>query len=401
MNENWKIWRPAQGKRSVSHILRYAFAAVLVLAAVCLTESRPVLASVPYIFFLGAIIVSALLGGLGPGFLATALSAAFRGCYEFQLNETRKMGRFCKFHLQLASASFCFRQGFPAEIQRALLWCQVPQQVPLLLDRCVQQRMVAQQDGGVSQQAHAPSQTQAVEEYLAQPQLVLLVRLGRLDPGAYLLEQSLGRQTGQGQQTQQSFVITRGKSKLPLTDRGFPAALAKSRLAANTKPMAIFQRSVFQPAQRLTLRTLDSVPVNVGRYQIHVALQFGHYCHPPTLPTSGFGFSSQIAHISNDNRRPPRPASLAITQAGHKESALRNIGRSSPTHQRHQHYSLGVLTPPQPQCVLLVADKATALPSLERTTTQRGTRGRVTLGFFFLKPPHDAGKSVASISATA
>jgi len=57
-------------------MIRYAVAVAMVLGAVFLTLSRPVLADAPYIFFLGAIIVSALLGGLGPGFFATALSTA-------------------------------------------------------------------------------------------------------------------------------------------------------------------------------------------------------------------------------------------------------------------------------------------------------------------------------------
>jgi PAS domain S-box-containing protein len=58
-------------------MVRYAVAVVTVIAAVFLTLSRPVLTDTPYIFFLGAIIVTALLGGLGPAFFATALSAMF------------------------------------------------------------------------------------------------------------------------------------------------------------------------------------------------------------------------------------------------------------------------------------------------------------------------------------
>lgn len=47
----------------------------MVLVAVVLTLSRPALAEAPYIFFIGAIILSALAGGLGPAFFGTALSA--------------------------------------------------------------------------------------------------------------------------------------------------------------------------------------------------------------------------------------------------------------------------------------------------------------------------------------
>ena len=58
-------------------MMRYVVALMMVIAAAFLTLSRPVLADTPYIFFLGAVVISTLWGGLGPGFFATALSAAF------------------------------------------------------------------------------------------------------------------------------------------------------------------------------------------------------------------------------------------------------------------------------------------------------------------------------------
>ena len=58
-------------------MLRYGFAVVMALSAVLLTLSRPVLADAPHLFFLGAVVISALVGGLGPGFVATAFSALF------------------------------------------------------------------------------------------------------------------------------------------------------------------------------------------------------------------------------------------------------------------------------------------------------------------------------------
>ena len=91
---------------------------------------------------------------------------------------------------------------------------------------------------------------------------------------------------------------------------------------------------------------------------------------------------------------------LAVTQAGHQETTLRNIGRGYPTDQRHQQYGGSVLTPPQPEGVLFVAHKATALAGLEGATAQGGMVRGVTLSFFFLKPQQAAGKSVASMSAT-
>jgi hypothetical protein len=50
--------------------------------------------------------------------------------------------------------------------------------------------------------------------------------------------------------------------------------------------------------------------------------------------------------------------------------------------------------------VLLITDKATALPGLEGASSQTGALGGIGSGFFFLKPLQAAGKSVASIKAT-
>jgi PAS domain S-box-containing protein len=75
MSENWKLWKPTARRRSACHVLRYGSAVVMVIVAVLLTLTRPVLTETPYIFFLGAVVISAVGAGLGPGFLATALSA--------------------------------------------------------------------------------------------------------------------------------------------------------------------------------------------------------------------------------------------------------------------------------------------------------------------------------------
>jgi len=75
MNTNWKLWKPCRTGRHACDMMRYVLALVLVLVAVVLTSTRPVLADTPHIFFLGAVIISALWGGAAPGFFATGLSA--------------------------------------------------------------------------------------------------------------------------------------------------------------------------------------------------------------------------------------------------------------------------------------------------------------------------------------
>ena len=75
MKEDWKHWPTAARKGDMCHALRYGWALGTVFLAVLLTLSRPVLTDAPHLFFLGAVVVSALGGGLGPAFLATAFSA--------------------------------------------------------------------------------------------------------------------------------------------------------------------------------------------------------------------------------------------------------------------------------------------------------------------------------------
>jgi hypothetical protein len=151
-----------------------------------------------------------------------------------------KMGRFCKSHRESVSGFGGLRQRFLAQMQEPLLRRQFLEQV-LLSNRSVQERMSAQQLGCIGQQSQAPGQTQAVEKYLAQAQLVFLVGLRWLDPRAHLLEQPLGGQTGQGQQPQQSFMFTGSKGKLAPTTGSFPAALTEGRLTTDAKPMPVFQ----------------------------------------------------------------------------------------------------------------------------------------------------------------
>jgi hypothetical protein len=131
------------------------------------------------------------------------------------------------------------RRLFLAQIQESLLRRELSEQV-LLPDGSVKKSVGSQQQGRIGQQGHAPRQTQTVEKHLAQPQLVLLIRLCRLNPRADLLEQSLRRQTHQRQQAQQGFMVIGSKRKLAPATGCFPAALTKDRLTTDAKPMPIF-----------------------------------------------------------------------------------------------------------------------------------------------------------------
>jgi hypothetical protein len=136
------------------------------------------------------------------------------------------------------------------------------------------------------------------------------------------------------------------------------------------------------------------------RDQLHVRTQMRDHRHTPSLPAPAFAFGRQIAHVGDDLTRPPRPALIAVTHAGHQQSAFGNVGRRHPTDQWHQQDRVPVGTPPQAEAVLFVANEPAALAGLERAPTQGRVRRGVSAGVFFLKPLQAASKSVASISAT-
>jgi hypothetical protein len=70
-------------------------------------------------------------------------------------------------------------------------------------------------------------------------------------------------------------------------------------------------------------------------------------------------------------------------QAGHQQSAFKYGGGCDPTDEWHQQHADGIIVQPQAQRVFLVADKAAALPSLERAPAQCGAGGGVLAGVFF------------------
>src|SRR5262249_37218840 len=70
--------KPSMPAIPVALVLRYLFAALSVLLVLLLKSLLDpwIGKETPFLLFFGAILVSAWLGGLGPGLLATALSAA-------------------------------------------------------------------------------------------------------------------------------------------------------------------------------------------------------------------------------------------------------------------------------------------------------------------------------------
>jgi len=307
------------------------------------------------------------------------------------MSESRKNG--ANLHKSILSRS-------RLETQLSLLRCQFAQQGTFGC-RSVQQRMGSQQHGGVSQQRQAPSQPQAVEKHLPQSQLVFLIRLGWFNPGTDLLQQSLGRQRVERQESQQRFMRSGRVRELARTGTGLPATAAQFCRRRRSKPMQIIAYLVAQPLQRLALRTSCLALAHERGHQFHVRAQMRHDGHAPTLPTDPFVFGCQIAHVRHDVSWPPRPTLIAVVETGHEQATLRNIGWSDPTDQRHQQDRLRIFTPPQAEAVLFVTDEPAALASLERASAQRGAMSGIRAGVFFLKPPQAAGKSVASMSAVA
>jgi PAS domain S-box-containing protein len=74
MNENWILCKSPQHQSNQPTLLRYAVATLLPCLAAYLAHLRPALAETPHFMFLGAVVLSALYGGIGPAFFSASLS---------------------------------------------------------------------------------------------------------------------------------------------------------------------------------------------------------------------------------------------------------------------------------------------------------------------------------------
>ena len=117
--------------------------------------------------------------------------------------------------------------------------------------RSMQQRVGAQQHGGIGQQRHAPRQPQTIEKHLSQSELVFLVRLSGFNPRSDLLQQSLSGPRVQGQQSEQGFMSGRCVGKLSGAGAGFPANRAEWCRRHCSKPMQVVAHIVAEPLQGL------------------------------------------------------------------------------------------------------------------------------------------------------
>ncbi len=266
--------------------------------------------------------------------------------------------------------------------------------------RLTHQHQRPQQHRRIGQQAHYPSQAQAVEEELTQTQLVFLVGLCGLNPRPHLLQQSL---TGSGvhrYQAQERFVSRGRISKLPRALTGLPTSRAQQRRALHSKPMLLGVRLIAQPLQELSLGTNRLGRRFKWSHQFHVLLKPRNHGYVPTFAQTLFADCVDVAHVSHDNIGPPLPAPPAVLHAGNEQATFCPIGRSRPTDQWHQQDPPFITLNPQPERVLLVTQEETALARLERARTNGRVLSRIAPGALFLCPEAEAGRSVASISAT-
>jgi len=74
MNENWIIWKSSRKQLGRSVCLRYGVATLLPCLAAILINIRPALAGTPHFVFLGAVVLSALYGGVGPALFSASLA---------------------------------------------------------------------------------------------------------------------------------------------------------------------------------------------------------------------------------------------------------------------------------------------------------------------------------------
>jgi PAS domain S-box-containing protein len=76
-SEQWNLWKRPRELMSESMLMHYGVAVVLPMIAAYVVHARGAFTDVPFFLFLGAIVLSAAQGGLGPAFLATGLSLLF------------------------------------------------------------------------------------------------------------------------------------------------------------------------------------------------------------------------------------------------------------------------------------------------------------------------------------
>jgi PAS domain S-box-containing protein len=74
MNENWIVWKSSRKQSGRSVCLRYSIATLLPTIAAILINLRPALIDTPHFVFLGAVVLSALYGGVGPALYSASLA---------------------------------------------------------------------------------------------------------------------------------------------------------------------------------------------------------------------------------------------------------------------------------------------------------------------------------------
>jgi hypothetical protein len=121
-----------------------------------------------------------------------------------------------------------------------------------------------------------------------------------------------------------------------------------------------------QPLQRLAMPTARLRWRFERSDQVHILFESRDDGHLPVFPHRSFGGSINIAHVADDEIRAPLPTAPAVRHTGAKKTAFAQIGRGRPTDQWHQQHPTLIAPQPQPEGVLLVADKETALARLER-----------------------------------
>ncbi len=92
---------------------------------------------------------------------------------------------------------------------------------------------------------------------------------------------------------------------------------------------------------------------------------------------------------------------LALTQTRIKKKHLASIGRHRPRAQGHEKFGRRVVGQPQPQRVFFITDEITGASGLDRAATQGGGASGEAGARLFLYSLVAAGRSVASIIATA
>jgi hypothetical protein len=241
----------------------------------------------------------------------------------------------------------------------------------------------SKQANRIRKQRHRPSKTQAVQEHLAQPELIFVIRLGCLNPGSSLAKELLGGHGADGNCSQSNLMVCGSKRKFPWTLALLPTKRTQRLRLPNRKPMQLFGFVQTQPLQFLSLSAAHRQGRFDSLWQIKIRPQLGYHADMKRFPQTSLNGEVDVSHVCQNKVRNKIQVSLTIANARLQKQGIPSIRRCRPRYQRNQQDGICPLWKPQTQRVLFITDEPSALAALDRASTNGGTFCRAARLIFF------------------